>query len=104
MHARKMAALMQATTGAEPEACVLLRVERDAGHGVGKPLDKQVEDLADQYSFFASRLGLRRDPPRMVASPGKTPRFSPRRGRTTNGTSAARNPAPPSSSPAPNAQ
>jgi prolyl oligopeptidase PreP (S9A serine peptidase family) len=37
----------------------LLRVERDAGHGVGKPLDKQVEDLADQYSFFTSRLGGR---------------------------------------------
>ncbi len=58
MHARKMAALMQAATAADPDACVLLRVERDAGHGVGKPLDKQVEDLADQYSFFASRLGL----------------------------------------------
>ena len=58
MHARKMAALMQAATAADPEACVLLRVERDAGHGVGKPLDKQVEDLADQYSFFAWRLGM----------------------------------------------
>jgi prolyl oligopeptidase len=58
MHARKMAALMQATTAADPDACVLLRVERDAGHGVGKPLDKQVEDLADQYSFFAWRLGM----------------------------------------------
>ncbi|HKC49568.1 MAG TPA: prolyl oligopeptidase family serine peptidase, partial [Myxococcota bacterium] len=58
MHARKMAALMQAATAQDPDACVLLRVERDAGHGVGKPLDKQVEDLADQYSFFTSRLGL----------------------------------------------
>ena len=58
MHARKMAALMQATTAADPSAFVLLRVERDAGHGVGKPLDKQVDDLADQYSFFASRLGM----------------------------------------------
>ncbi len=58
MHARKMTALMQATTAEDPDAVVLLRVERDAGHGVGKPLDKQVEDLADQYSFFAWRLGL----------------------------------------------
>ena len=58
MHARKMAALMQAITSKDPEALVLLRVERDAGHGVGKPLDKQVDDLADQYSFFAWRLGL----------------------------------------------
>jgi prolyl oligopeptidase len=58
MHARKMAALMQAATASDPRALVLLRVERDAGHGVGKPLDKQVDDLADQYSFFAWRLGL----------------------------------------------
>ena len=58
MHARKMTARMQAVTAEDPEAVVLLRVERDAGHGVGKPLDKQVEDLADQYAFFAWRLGL----------------------------------------------
>ena len=58
MHARKMAALMQATTAEDPDAIILLRVERDAGHGVGKPLDKQVDDLADQYTFFAWRLGL----------------------------------------------
>jgi prolyl oligopeptidase len=58
MHARKMTALMQSVTAKDPEAVVLLRVDRDAGHGAGKPFDKQVEDLADQYSFFAWRLGL----------------------------------------------
>jgi prolyl oligopeptidase len=58
MHARKMAALLQAQAGEDPDATVLLRVDRDAGHGIGKPLDKQVDDLADQYSFFAWRLGL----------------------------------------------
>jgi len=58
MHARKMTALMQTVMAEDPDAVVLLRVERDAGHGVGKPLDKQVEDLADQYAFFAWRLGL----------------------------------------------
>ena len=57
MHARKMTALMQSLTAGDPDAVVLLRVERDAGHGVGKPLDKQVDDLADQYSFFTWRLG-----------------------------------------------
>jgi prolyl oligopeptidase len=57
MHARKMAALMQSVTAPDPGAVVLLRVERDAGHGVGKPLGKQVDDLADQYSF------LRKVPP-----------------------------------------
>ena len=54
MHARKMAALLQADPGAE---LVLLRVDRDAGHGVGKPLGKQVDDLADQWSFLRWRLG-----------------------------------------------
>jgi prolyl oligopeptidase len=58
MHARKMAALLQAQSAEDPAAMVLLRVDRDAGHGIGKPLDKQVDDLADQYSFLAWRLGL----------------------------------------------
>ena len=58
MHARKMAALLQAQSAEDPGATVLLRVDRDAGHGIGKPLDKQVDDLADQYSFLAWRLGL----------------------------------------------
>jgi prolyl oligopeptidase len=58
MHARKMAALLQAQTAEDPEATVLLRVDHDAGHGIGKPLDKQVDDLADQYAFLAWRLGL----------------------------------------------
>jgi prolyl oligopeptidase len=57
MHARKMAALLQATS-TDPDADVLLRVDRDVGHGIGKPLDKQVEDFADQYAFLASRTGL----------------------------------------------
>src|SRR5436309_754507 len=58
MHARKMAALLQAQSAEDPDATVLLRVDHDAGHGIGKPLDKQVDDLADQYSFLAWRLGL----------------------------------------------
>jgi len=58
MHARKMAALLQAQSAEDPNAVVLLRVDRDAGHGIGKPLDKQVDDVADQYAFFAWQLGL----------------------------------------------
>src|SRR5207245_4599140 len=56
MHARKMAALLQAQSE-DPESVVLLRVDRDAGHGIGKPFDKQVDDLADQYAFLAWRTG-----------------------------------------------
>lgn len=55
-HARKMAALLQATQSGDPDAVTLLRVDHDAGHGVGKPFDLQVADLADQYAFFAWRL------------------------------------------------
>ncbi|MEK7860577.1 MAG: prolyl oligopeptidase family serine peptidase, partial [Chloroflexota bacterium] len=54
MHARKMAARLQAET----DGLVLLRVDRDAGHGVGKPLHLQVDDLADMTGFLAWRLGL----------------------------------------------
>ena len=59
MHARKMAALLQAQSE-DPASVVLLRVDRDAGHGIGKPLDKQVDDLADQFAFVAwrTRLGM----------------------------------------------
>jgi prolyl oligopeptidase len=45
---------------------VLLRVDRDAGHGIGKPLDKQVDDLADQYAFLAWRTGLTLSGPGML--------------------------------------
>ena len=65
MHARKMAALLQAQSE-DPESVVLLRVDRDAGHGIGKPLDKQVEDLADQYAFLAWRTGLLLNGPGML--------------------------------------
>jgi len=61
MHARKMAALLQAQSAEDPGAVVLLRVDRDAGHGIGKPLDKQADDIADQYAFFAWQLGLVQD-------------------------------------------
>ena len=65
MHARKMAALLQAQSE-DPESVVLLRVDRDAGHGIGKPLDKQVDDFADQYAFIAWRTGLHLNGPGML--------------------------------------
>jgi prolyl oligopeptidase len=56
MHARKMAALLQSET----PGLVLLRVDVDAGHGIGKPLDKVVDDVADRTSFLAWQVGLGR--------------------------------------------
>lgn len=56
LHARKMTAAMQeATSSGRP---VLLRVEPKAGHGAGKPRHKQLEELADEWTFFFKELGL----------------------------------------------
>jgi prolyl oligopeptidase len=59
MHARKMAARLQATTASE--APVLLRVETSAGHGQGKPRSKQLEEATDVWSFLFWQLGV--EPP-----------------------------------------
>ncbi len=59
LHARKMAALMQASTGSDPdEDPILLWVNRDAGHGQGKPLHLRVRDVADQRIFMMWQLGM----------------------------------------------
>jgi prolyl oligopeptidase len=54
MHAKKMAALMQAeaANGKSRERPILLRIDTKAGHGAGKPITKQIEDLIDIYSFL----------------------------------------------------
>ena len=56
MHARKMAARLQAaTTSSRP---ILLRLESKAGHGAGKPLNKVLEELTDTWTFVFSELGV----------------------------------------------
>ena len=61
MHAKKMAALMQAETknGASKTRPILLRIESKAGHGAGKPVTKQIEEFTDVYSFLFWQLGVR---------------------------------------------
>ena len=61
MHAKKMAALMQAEArnGQSRERPILLRIEAKAGHGAGKPLAKQIEEGTDIYSFLFWQLGVR---------------------------------------------
>lgn len=56
MHARKMAARLQAASAGE--APILLRVESVAGHGQGKPRGKQVEEATDIWSFLFWQLGV----------------------------------------------
>jgi len=61
MHAKKMAALMQAEAknGASAEKPILLRIETKAGHGQGKPVTKQIEESTDVYSFLFWQLGVK---------------------------------------------
>jgi prolyl oligopeptidase len=56
MHARKMAARLQAATSSSRP--VLLRLESRAGHGAGKPLSKVLEELTDTWAFVFSELGV----------------------------------------------
>lgn len=62
LHARKMAAALQAASSSDPEEDpILLWVDRSAGHGQGKPLELRVRDAADQVAFMAWQLGLEID-------------------------------------------
>jgi len=53
MHARKMAARLQA---ASPDTMTILRVEPRAGHGQGKPATKMVPEEADVWAFVLAQL------------------------------------------------
>jgi prolyl oligopeptidase len=54
MHARKLAAVLQTEqTGPAP---ILLRIEKNAGHGGADMVKQTVEKIADQYVFLDSQL------------------------------------------------
>ena len=55
-HPAKMAARLQAATASD--APVLLRVEFDAGHGIGSTRAQQDAVAADTYAFLLWRLGV----------------------------------------------
>ncbi len=56
-HSFKFAARLQEYhQGAGP---VLIRIETRAGHGAGKPTEKIIEEVADQWAFLAKVLGMR---------------------------------------------
>ena len=55
-HSFKYAATLQEHyKGPNP---VLIRIETDAGHGAGKPVSKEIENMADVYSFAFYNLGV----------------------------------------------
>jgi prolyl oligopeptidase len=61
LHAKKMAALMQASAknGSSRTRPILLRIESKAGHGAGKPVTKQIEEFTDLYEFLLWQLGVK---------------------------------------------
>jgi prolyl oligopeptidase len=61
-NSRKMTARLQAaTSGKNP---VLLRASADTGHGIGTPLDAEIDELTDGFAFILHELGVsfRADP------------------------------------------
>ena len=56
LHARKMAARLQAANASKHP--IVLRVETGAGHGRGKPLSKTVDEWTDIWSFTFDQLGV----------------------------------------------
>jgi prolyl oligopeptidase len=56
LHARKMAARLQASTSSERP--ILLRLESRAGHGAGKPLSKVLDEMTDTWTFVFSEVGV----------------------------------------------
>lgn len=57
LHAYKFAAELQEKY--EGENPILLRVEENAGHGLGKPTSKIIDEQADIYSFVFKQFGMR---------------------------------------------
>lgn len=55
-HSFKFAARLQEVhSGDDP---VLIRIETRAGHGAGKPTEKIIEEVADQWAFLVEILGM----------------------------------------------
>jgi len=55
LHARKMAARLQAATGSGRP--VLLLYDTKSGHSGGRPVSKQIEETTDELSFLFAQLG-----------------------------------------------
>ena len=60
LHARKFVARLQAqAANDQSQDPILLWVDRDAGHGQGKPLALRIRDEVDQWSFVMRQTGMR---------------------------------------------
>lgn len=57
LHARKMTAAVQAATSCGADSPIVMIQEGRAGHGVGKPVGKRADELADALAFLAFFVG-----------------------------------------------
>jgi prolyl oligopeptidase len=55
LHARKMAAIMQASSGSDRP--ILLHYETKAGHSSGVSIQQLIEDTADELAFLWNETG-----------------------------------------------
>jgi len=60
-HARKMTARLQEATSCPDARPILLREETKAGHGQGKPVSKQADELADVLAFLQWQVSVERE-------------------------------------------
>ena len=58
LHARKMAARLQAATSSASDRPILLLYDTKSGHSGGRPLNKQIEEDTDILSFLTLELGV----------------------------------------------
>lgn len=56
-HSFKFAATLQEAQAGD--APVMIRIETKAGHGAGKPVSKQIEEVTDEWAFLVKNLGMR---------------------------------------------
>ncbi len=63
-HSRKFTARLQASGTKRP---VLLRTSADSGHGFGTPLQEEIAQTVDVFSFACDQLGIKVEPPKVAA-------------------------------------
>jgi prolyl oligopeptidase len=56
LHARKMAALLQASSGSDKP--VLLHYDTKLGHSGGTPISKEIDNVTDELNFLMWQLGM----------------------------------------------
>jgi prolyl oligopeptidase len=69
LHSFKFAAALQAAQ--EGPAPILARIETRAGHGAGKPVSMQIDEVTDELAFMVRALAIE-PPPAQDSGPAAT--------------------------------